>query len=140
MHDASVGLRIRGDTAEDSKRIFGALRARKETIEQKFGCPLEWEPKEDVTACFAVHPMDTGGWKDEDSWPEIQEEMVDAMVALEQAMALEIEGYHNHKSHLAEIAHRAERPTSVGGRGIYRPEVGRTSSGVSSRRLYVRRL
>ena len=45
-----------------------------------------------IEACHIVHPVDTGEWKDEDLWPETQEEMVEAMVALERAMASEIEG------------------------------------------------
>jgi hypothetical protein len=90
MHDASVGLRIRLATAEDSRQVFDALRARKETIEQKFGQRLEWKPKDDLKMCEIVYPMDVGGWKDEESWPEIQEEMVDAMVRLEKALAPEI--------------------------------------------------
>ncbi|MFW6116635.1 MAG: DUF4268 domain-containing protein [bacterium] len=90
MHDAEVGLRIRRDTPEESKRIFDALQARRETIEQRFGDYLEWRPREDVRTCHIVHPLHTGGWKDEESWPETQEEMVDAMVALEQALAPEI--------------------------------------------------
>ncbi|MEA3377750.1 MAG: DUF4268 domain-containing protein [Chloroflexota bacterium] len=91
MHDASVGLRIRWDTPEESKRIFDALHARKETIEQKFGRRLEWKPREDLKMCQIVHTIDGGGWKDQELWPEIQEEMVDAMVRLEQALGPEID-------------------------------------------------
>lgn len=91
MHDASVGLRIRSDTSDESRRIFNALQARKETIEQRFGDYLEWRPKEDVRTCHIVHPLRTGGWKDEELWPEIQEEMVDAMVRLEEALGSEID-------------------------------------------------
>ena len=91
MHDASVGLRIRRETPEESKRVFDALHARREAIEAKFGRPLEWKPKDELKTCNIVCPMDVGGWKDEDSWPEIQEQMVDAMVSFEEAMAPEID-------------------------------------------------
>jgi hypothetical protein len=91
MHDTAVGLRIRRDTPADSKRLFDALFERRETIEQRFGHPLEWRPKEDVKVCHIVHPIDSGGWKDEELWPEVHEKMVDAMVRLEQALAPEIE-------------------------------------------------
>ena len=91
MHDAEVGLRIRRDTPADSRRLFDALYERRDVIERKFGLPLHWKPKEDVKACHIVHDIDTGGWKDEELWPETQEEMIDAMVALEQALAPEIE-------------------------------------------------
>ena len=90
MHDACVGLRIRRDTAEDSKRIFDALHERKETIETRFGHDLDWRPGEDIKACHIMYPIDTGGWRDEEHWPQIQDEMVDAMVRLERALAPEI--------------------------------------------------
>jgi hypothetical protein len=91
MHDAAVGLRIRRDTPEQSRDIFDELRDRQEAIEEKFGRPLEWRPGEDIKACHIMYPIGTGGWKDEELWPRVQEEMVDAMVALEQALAPEIE-------------------------------------------------
>jgi hypothetical protein len=90
-HDAAVGLRIRRETPEDSKRIFDVLHQRKQTIEERFGDRLEWRPKEDMRTCHAFHLIDTGGWKDEENWQEIQEDMVDAMVRLEQALKPEIE-------------------------------------------------
>lgn len=90
MHDAAVGLRVQRDTPERSKRIFDALHNRRGAIEQEFGHPLEWQPKEEVKTCHILHTMEVGGWKDEDRWPQIQEEMVDAMVALERALAPEI--------------------------------------------------
>lgn len=90
MHDAAVGLRIQRDAPAESRRILDILQARREKIEQEFGRPLEWQPKEDLKTCYIVHTMDGGGWKDEDRWPELQEEMVDAMVRLERAFAPEI--------------------------------------------------
>jgi hypothetical protein len=91
MHDAEIGFRIRRETPEASRRIFDALRKRRETIEHHFGHPLEWRPKEDIRTCHIVHSIDEGGWKDEELWPDIQVQMVDAMVRLEQALAPEIE-------------------------------------------------
>lgn len=38
-----------------------------------------------------MYSIDVGGWKDEYLWPEVQQEMVDAMVRLEQALAPEID-------------------------------------------------
>ena len=91
MHDAAVGLRIRRDTPAESKRLFDALHDRKDVIEERFGRALQWLPKEDVKTCHIVHPIDIGGWKDEDTWPQVQEEMVEAMVDLERAVTPEIE-------------------------------------------------
>lgn len=90
MHDAGVGLRIRLDSPEDSRWVFDELQARKEAIEHAFGHPLEWRPIEDATSCRIVYVLGTGGWKDEELWPQIHEEMVDAMVDLERALAPEI--------------------------------------------------
>jgi len=91
MHDAEVGFRIRRETPDASRRIFDMLRKRREAIEQRFGGALEWRPKEDVRTCHIVHSVDAGGWKDEERWPDIQDQLVDAMVRLERALAPEIE-------------------------------------------------
>jgi hypothetical protein len=89
-NDASVGLRIRRDTAEESQQIFNALHQEKREIEQEFGAHLNWELRENYRACYIVYPIETGGWSNEEAWPKIQEEMVDAMIRLENAIAPEI--------------------------------------------------
>lgn len=69
---------------------FDALHERKEAIEARFGHDLDWMPEEDIKACHITYTMDTGGWRDEERWPQVQGAMADAMVRLERALAPEI--------------------------------------------------
>jgi hypothetical protein len=86
MDSAEVALRIRRDTAEESKRIFDSLYARKDTIERAFGDPLAWLRCDDVRNSRISYAISFGGLQDRDRWLEIQERMVDAMARLEKAL------------------------------------------------------
>jgi hypothetical protein len=92
QHEAVVQLRIRGDTAAESQRMFNALHARKEAIEREFGNNLSWEPREGARACYIVGDVPGGGWADRDDWLEIHEAMTDAMVRFDRAFRREIRG------------------------------------------------
>src|SRR5581483_2196415 len=87
-HAAAAELYIdRGRGAdEDNIRIFDALHAAKDEIEQAFGGRLEWQRLENRRACRIVSRIDMGGYRDEEQWPEIQSAMVDAIVRLERAL------------------------------------------------------
>ena len=88
--DAEVGLRIRRSDAVESKRIFDALQANREGIEQAFGDSLEWLRQDNIKASRIRYVISGGGLLDRDHWPEIQRRMVDAMVRLERALKPEI--------------------------------------------------
>jgi hypothetical protein len=90
MDDAQVGLCIRRHDAAASKRIFDALYARKEVLEQVFGERLEWQRRDNQRASHIVCVVPGGGLQNRDRWPEIQDEMVDAVVRLERALRPEI--------------------------------------------------
>jgi len=87
-HDARVELYIddNRDEGERNKKIFDGLEAKKEKIEEVFGEPLNWEALEGKRACRISKAIEGGGWQDEDSWPEVHEKMVDAMIRLEKAV------------------------------------------------------
>lgn len=84
--NAQVGLRLRLPTTEETKQLFDALLARKDTIEQAFGGQLEWMRQDDTRMSMIRIFLAGGGWQDRDRWPEIQDRMVDAMVRLEKAL------------------------------------------------------
>ena len=87
-HDGQVELYIDADheTGEGNTRIFEQLLEHKSDIEQRFGEPLEWEALEGKRACRIKKTVAGGGWRDEGNWPEVHEEMIDAMIRLESAL------------------------------------------------------
>lgn len=91
MDDAQVGLRIRRDTVEESKRIFDSLYANRDTIEQAFGDRLEWQRLDHQRTSHIRYVIPDGGLQNKDRWPEIQDRMIDAMVRLERALKPEIQ-------------------------------------------------
>ena len=73
--------------AEENKRIFDQLFARKEEIEKAFGGSLSWERLDTKRACRIKHIIERGGYRSpEAEWPEIQSEMVETMTKLEAAL------------------------------------------------------
>lgn len=92
--NAHIELRIRRDTFEESKRIFDSLQKNKDTIERAFGDRLEWlrrDDADDVRNCHIRYVISLGGLRDRDRWPEIQDQMIDAMIRLERALKPEIQ-------------------------------------------------
>jgi len=87
--EARVELYIdRGpDCDAENKSIFDALVAEKPRIAEVFGGPLDWQSLEGKRACRISYVVTSRGYRDpEDSWPEIQDQMVDAMCRLEAAL------------------------------------------------------
>jgi hypothetical protein len=88
QHETGVELYIdRGkDSGEESKRIFDSLAQSKTEIERQFGGPLEWQRLDGARACRIKKSLNVGGYRDDEGkWPEIQEAMVKAMIALDGA-------------------------------------------------------
>jgi Domain of unknown function (DUF4268) len=56
-------------------------------IEASFGGPLEWDCVEGRRACRIRATIKTGGYRDGDIWPKIQDDMVEAMMKREKALA-----------------------------------------------------
>jgi hypothetical protein len=83
----TVELYIDRGEAEENKRIFDHLNARKKEIEAKFGATISWERLDEKRACRIKHVVESGGYRSpEQQWPEIQAEMVDTMIRLEAAL------------------------------------------------------
>lgn len=93
MNWAAADLYIdRGpNAAEENEQIFDAFYAKKEEIEQTFGGPLIWDRMEGCRACRIRAFVDTGGLKNRERWPEIQEAMISAMEHLYRALQKEIQ-------------------------------------------------
>jgi Domain of unknown function (DUF4268) len=87
QHEASAVLYIdRGEGSdEENRQIFSTLATHRDAIETSFGGPLEWDSKEGRRACRIRKLISLGGYRDEDKWPEIQGQMIDAMIQLDRA-------------------------------------------------------
>ncbi len=85
---ARVELYIHTKNQETNKRYFDALYAHKREIEKVFGAPLDWQRLEGQKfSRIAHHITDKGGLKDKESWSELQDAMIDAMVRLHRAIS-----------------------------------------------------
>ncbi len=88
-HDANAELYIdRGkDRGEENRTILRALEENRTDIEERFGGPLTWESVDERRACRVVAPPTSGGYRDEDKWPVIHEELIASMISLESALS-----------------------------------------------------
>lgn len=79
-------LYIGTKSEEENIEIFETLFERKESIEDVFGEPLTWERLEDKRACRIKKRVSDHGLTDEDNWGDTQDELVDAMYRLYNAL------------------------------------------------------
>lgn len=89
QNEAEVGLYIsRGKNSEQqNQNIFNQLHRNKETIEERFGDSLSWQPLEEKKSCRIKKVLISGGYRSgEEAWHTIQEEMINNMMRLESAL------------------------------------------------------
>lgn len=87
-HSAQVELYIdRGkDSKDENKQIFDLLKENQTEIEKSFGDKLEWQRLDNRRASRIRKEITTGGWKDEEKWPLIHEELIKKMIAFSKAI------------------------------------------------------
>ena len=88
MDEASVELYIHHDheTGAKNKAIFDALAAQKQAIEREFGGRLEWERLDNRQASRIRKRFMDGGLAEPETWSQLQDEMIDAMIRLDKAL------------------------------------------------------
>jgi len=88
MNKGSAELFIdRGpDKKEETNEIYEIIFKDREKIENAFGEALEWDKKEGRRVCRIKSHCVIGGLNDTDSWAEIQDDMIDKMKRLEEAL------------------------------------------------------
>ena len=64
----------------------------REIIENVFGEPLEWQRLDDKRACRISKEINIGGYRDREKWSAIQDEMIDKMIRLSEALKPYIAG------------------------------------------------
>ena len=85
QHDSDVEFYIDRGTEKENRQIFDMLAESKKDIEAAFGEPLEWERLEGKRTCYIYKWFSSGGYRDKERWPEIQDAMINAMIRLEKA-------------------------------------------------------
>jgi hypothetical protein len=85
QRETRVTLYIDEPEAAANKAVFDALKARQAEIEQVFGAPLEWQRNDDRRSSWIGTRL-PGGWADEETWPQVTEQAVDAMGRLYAAL------------------------------------------------------
>ena len=95
-HEAGVELFInRGeDRSSENDLAFNALQSTEDAISYNFGSPLDWQRVEDSSARRIRYQIDVAGYADDDAWPELQDQMIDAMIRLEKAMRPHVSRMH----------------------------------------------
>ena len=86
-HEVSVECYIRSFAGvEATVRAFDQLNAQKVAIEKQFGEPLDWQ-EDPESPVRRIKKMIPGGWKAAESqWPQMLDQIVDAVVRLEAAL------------------------------------------------------
>ena len=67
------------------RRYLIDFMLKKEDIEREFGDELEWRRLDDKRSSKITKTVVNKGLRDEESWDEIQDKMIDAMIRLEAA-------------------------------------------------------
>ena len=86
QRDARVELYIDTRNGDENQRIFKTLFEKKDSIESACSFALEWDTKEGRRACRIQRTYDTGGYRDEDDWEAVYEELAEGMAKLESAL------------------------------------------------------
>ena len=75
-----IDRRVLGDGAEaENRKIFDQLYSQRQKVETAVGGPIEWETFEGKRVC-RIRIREDGGWKSpEESWPEIQDQIIKTM-------------------------------------------------------------
>ena len=88
---ARVELTLVKSNAEENKYFFDELYKRKETIENNFGQPLEWERLDDKKMSRVKYEKKDVNFYNKDDWPAIMDFMVKYMPKFEKAFSEPLE-------------------------------------------------
>lgn len=92
QNDAKVELYIDKDKEDgkENKEIFDRLHKNIDKIETSFGEKLSWERLDNKRASRIAKHFVNMGYKNEDNWNELTDQMIDAMIKLEKSLSIYI--------------------------------------------------
>ena len=82
---ARVQLYIDNGDSNWNKNVFDSFLLNKSEIEGAFGDLLNWEKLDDKRASLIRYPITGSGLNDKSKWPELQDQMIEAMIRFEKA-------------------------------------------------------
>lgn len=82
---ARVELYIDNGHADWNKSVFDSLSKSRTKIEEEFGHPLIWERLENKRASRVRFSLNQFGLQNNSKWPELQDQMIEAMIKFEKA-------------------------------------------------------
>jgi hypothetical protein len=88
---ASTELYIDVGVQDKNKAIFDRFFAERETIEHEFGDTLEWERLDHRRASRIIKRFYNGGRNAKENWPQIQDQLIDAMIRLDKVFRRRIQ-------------------------------------------------
>jgi hypothetical protein len=84
---ARVELAINTSDPTKNFEFLDSLRQNRQIIEAAFGSQLIWASAEGQRACYVRQPLPIGGYRnDREDWPAIQDQMITAMIRLEETL------------------------------------------------------
>jgi hypothetical protein len=86
QHSARVEVYMRRPNAAENNAVFDNLLRHRDDIDSAYGRELTWQRLDGKVACRISERFDDGGYVDVERWPAIHDQMIDAMIRLEQAM------------------------------------------------------
>jgi len=82
----SIGVYINRGDKKENNFIFEVLLKYKKDIEELFGDNITWDISPDTKSCFIFKKYEYGGLMDKDNWARLQNDMVNGMVKLIEAI------------------------------------------------------
>ena len=95
-HKPRVELKIDIGDELGNKQLFDQLHESSADIDAAYGRALNWERKDGKQACYVRSYLSPGTWREEDRWDEIHNEMIEAMIRLEEAFRPHVTGLDGH--------------------------------------------
>ena len=82
---ARVELYISREDVNWNKSVFDFLFDNRDEIEGRLGEKVEWDRLDDKQGSYIRYWVSGLGLKDKEKWPEIQDQLIDAMIKFEEA-------------------------------------------------------